>query len=105
MLTRTATTLIYWAEAVTYVPTTLRTVSLGTHRAASPRLALRWLRHRAARIADQLDAQDAALVRHWLTDEHEHACALTRLTDGASYTFISTTTPPAATSSTAPVSP
>jgi hypothetical protein len=59
--------------------------SLGSHSAASPRLALRWLRERTGHVTDQLDAAYAQPGRYWLTDEAEHERALTYLTTGTAY--------------------
>lgn len=60
-------------------------IVLGVHAAASPRLALRWLRERTGGITDQLDAAYAQPGRHWLTDEAEHERALAYLTAGTAY--------------------
>ncbi|GAB3956783.1 hypothetical protein [Streptomyces sparsus] len=76
-----------WAEALAYLPAEHRTIPLGTRRATTPRLALRWLRHRAAHIADQLDPWEAGPVRQWLHDHAEHEHALAILAQGGSYTF------------------
>jgi hypothetical protein len=72
-----------WAGAYPLHQTS--TVLLGSHGAASPRLALRWLRERTVHITDQLDAAYAQPGRHWLTDEAEHERALTYLATGTAY--------------------
>lgn len=58
---------------------------LGSHDAASPRLALRWLRERTGNVTDQLDTAYAQPGRHWLRDETEHERALAYLTTGTAY--------------------
>ncbi|MEU8749780.1 hypothetical protein AB0C88_04790 [Streptomyces chartreusis] len=60
-------------------------ILLGAHGAASPRLALRWLRERTGHVADQLDAAYAQPGRYWLTDEAEHERALTCRATGTAY--------------------
>ncbi|WP_367432614.1 hypothetical protein [Streptomyces celluloflavus] len=77
----------YRCEAVAHAPHEGRSVSLGLRFAATPRLALRWLRSRAAVIADQLDAQAARPVRRWLSDHAAHEYALLTLARGDSYLF------------------
>jgi hypothetical protein len=83
----TATRRGYQCEAVAYTPQEGRAFPLGTHPAATPRLALRWLRRRARDIANQLDAPAARPVRHWISDRAEHERALTILARGETYTF------------------
>jgi hypothetical protein len=77
-------------------------IPLGSRTAASPRLALRWLRERAAAVTDQLDTPFARPGRHWLTDEREHERALASLSAGRAYrltfhdertTYVITATP------------
>ncbi|MFF3911116.1 hypothetical protein ACFYZJ_35395 [Streptomyces sp. NPDC001848] len=63
----------------------MRSIALGSHRAASPRLALRWIRERTSHITDQLDTAYARPGRHWLTDEPEHERALAYLATGTAY--------------------
>jgi hypothetical protein len=77
----------FWIQALAYLPGENRTIPLGISHATTPRLALRWIRHRAAHIADQLDPAEAAPVRHWLNDHQEHEHALAALAHGANYTF------------------
>jgi hypothetical protein len=62
-----------------------RSIALGAHGAASPRLAVRWLRERTRDITDQLDSAYAQPGHHWLTDESEHARTLAYLTAGTAY--------------------
>ncbi|MBV9023548.1 MAG: hypothetical protein JO362_07080 [Streptomycetaceae bacterium] len=64
-----------------------RAFPLGSYPAATPRLALRWLRYRAGDIADQLDALAARPTRHWINDHVEHEQALSLLARGETYTF------------------
>lgn len=61
-------------------------VRLGAKAAATPRLALRWLRARAQDIADQLDPAVAWPLRAWAEDLWEQDRALLRLTQGEEYT-------------------
>ncbi|GGU86542.1 hypothetical protein GCM10010211_60780 [Streptomyces albospinus] len=77
----------YRCEAVAHAPHEGHSVSLGLRSAATPRLALRWLRGRATDITDQLDAPAARPVRHWLSDQAAHEYALLALTRGDSYLF------------------
>ncbi|SER47387.1 hypothetical protein SAMN05421870_1026 [Streptomyces qinglanensis] len=77
----------YHCEAAAYAPATGRSFALGTCSAPTPRLALRWLLHRAGHIADQLDTPAAKPVLHWLGDQAEHEHALSLLTRGETYTF------------------
>ncbi len=72
-----------WAAA--YPLHDVRSIPLGSHATASPRLALRWLRERTSHITDQLDAPYAQPGRHWLTDEPEHERALAYLAAGTAY--------------------
>ncbi len=65
-------------------------LSLGEHRADSPRLALRWLRGRVQDVADQLDPPYARPVWAWLVDVNEHAWALDFLAAGDPYVFRAT---------------
>jgi hypothetical protein len=74
-------------EAVAYTPQNGRCFQLGSHPATTPRLALRWLRHRARHIADQLDPPAAQPVRHWIGDDTEQERALSLLACGENYTF------------------
>ncbi|MDG9701830.1 hypothetical protein [Streptomyces sp. DH37] len=80
MLTRS-----YWCEVIAHTPDDGRTFWLGSHAAGSPRLALRWLRHRARHISDQLDPPAARPVLHWLGDAQAHEHALANLAHGAPY--------------------
>ncbi|WP_369357202.1 hypothetical protein [Streptomyces sp. cg2] len=77
----------YRCEAVAHTPHESRSISLGLRRATTPRLALRWLRRRAADIADQLDASAARPVRHWNSDQAAHEYALLALARGDSFLF------------------
>lgn len=72
-----------WAAAYPLHQTSA--ILLGSHGAASPRLALRWLRERTGHVTDQLDAAYAQPGRYWLTDEAEHERALTYLATGTAY--------------------
>jgi hypothetical protein len=72
-----------WAAA--YPVHEVRSIPLGWQAAASPRLALRWLRERTSHITDQLDAAHAQPGRHWLTDEPEHERAFAYLATGTAY--------------------
>jgi len=81
MLTRA-----YWCEAIAHTPDDGRTLWLGSHPTSSPRLALRWLRHRARHLSDQLDPPAARPVLHWLHDDQEHGHAMTALASGELYT-------------------
>ncbi|MCF6525583.1 hypothetical protein [Streptomyces sp. JJ36] len=76
----------FWCEAAAHPPGG-STFPLGSKSAGSPRLALRWLRSRAADIADQLDPPAARPVRAWLADHTEHERALSHLAHGEPYTF------------------
>ncbi len=67
-----------WAAA--YPLHEMRAIQFGSHGAASPRLALRWLRERARHVTDQLDTAYAQPGHYWLTDEAEHERALAYLT-------------------------
>ncbi len=82
MLTRS-----YWCEAIAHTPDDGRTFWLGSHSTTSPRLALRWLRHRARHISDQLDPPAARPVLHWLDDDQEHEHAMAILAHGALCTY------------------
>ncbi|MEU2080406.1 hypothetical protein ABZ569_00715 [Streptomyces albus] len=62
------------------------THSLGTHRAASPRLALRWVHARTEDIADQLEPPTGWQARAWMRDEAERERALAGLANGRPYT-------------------
>ncbi|WP_205379173.1 MULTISPECIES: hypothetical protein [Streptomyces] len=77
----------YRCEAVAHTPHESCSISLGLRFAATPRLALRWLRRRAIDIADQLDAPVARPVHHWLSDHAAHEYALLTLARGDSYLF------------------
>ncbi|MFI1965837.1 hypothetical protein ACH429_17295 [Streptomyces pathocidini] len=72
-----------WATA--YPLHGLCPILLGASTAATPRLALRWLRDRTGHITDQLDAPYAQPGRHWLWDEADHERALTYLAAGRAY--------------------
>jgi len=80
MLTRS-----YWCEAIAHTPDDGRTFRLGSHPTSSPRLALRWLRHRARHLSDQLDPPAARPLLHWLDDHQEHEHAMAILASGAPY--------------------
>ncbi|WP_369235499.1 hypothetical protein AB5J56_25985 [Streptomyces sp. R21] len=75
----------YRCWAVAYPVHENHSILLGSHNAASPRLALRWLRERTRNVTDQLDTAYAQPGRHWLTDEPEHERALSYLTTGTAY--------------------
>jgi hypothetical protein len=72
-------------QAAAYPLHEVRAIPLGSHDAASPRLALRWLRDRTRHITDQLDTAYAQPGLYWLTDESEHERALAYLTAGTGY--------------------
>ena len=72
-----------WAAAYPLHETS--SIPLGSHGAASPRPAPRWLRERTSNITDQLDAAYAQPGRYWLADETEHERALAYLTTGTAY--------------------
>lgn len=76
----------YRALAVAQLPNG-QSVLLGSLRAKSPRLAMRWLRERAGHVADQVDAPYARPLRSWLIDGLEHQWALDGLARGESYVF------------------
>jgi hypothetical protein len=78
---------VFQCEAVAYTPQAGRCFPLGSYPAATPRLALRWLCHRARDIADQLDPPAAQPVRHWISDHAEHERAMAALVEGQPYTF------------------
>ncbi|WP_425265169.1 hypothetical protein [Streptomyces regalis] len=75
----------YLCRAAAYPLHEASSIPLGSHDAASPRLALRWLRERTSNITDQLDAAYAQPGHYWLTDEAEHEQALAYLTTGTAY--------------------
>jgi hypothetical protein len=75
----------YQCRAAAYPLHEVRSIAVGSHGAANPRLALRWLRERTSHITDQLDAAYAQPGRHWLTDEPEHERALAYLATGTAY--------------------
>jgi hypothetical protein len=75
----------YRCRAVAYPLYETRSIPLGSHEAASPRLALRWLRERTGNVADQLDTAYAQPGRYWLRDETEHERTLAFLTTGTAY--------------------
>ena len=77
----------YWAQATAHALEDGRIIWLGAHPATTPRLALRWLHHRARDIADQLDSAEARPARHWIDDQAEHERALSALTSGQTYAF------------------
>ncbi|MEU5160158.1 hypothetical protein AB0G74_11185 [Streptomyces sp. NPDC020875] len=94
-----------WAAARAHDNT--KPISLGTCTAPSPRLALRWLRHRTAAVTAQLDPRYARVGHDWLTDETEQEQALTLLATGHAYrvtlhddqtTYVIAATPPETTS-------
>ncbi|MBT2871271.1 hypothetical protein [Streptomyces sp. McG7] len=76
---------LYQCRAVAYPLDQVRSIPLGSHDAASPRLALRWLRERTRHITDQLDTAYARPGLHWLTDEAEHERALAYMSRGTGY--------------------
>ncbi|MCP9945348.1 hypothetical protein LUX12_12020 [Streptomyces somaliensis] len=75
----------YRCTAAAYPLHEVRTIPLGSHDAASPRLALRWLQERTRHITDQLDAPHAQPGLYWLTDDTEHERALAYMTAGTGY--------------------
>ncbi|MEU9605085.1 hypothetical protein [Streptomyces sp. NPDC048057] len=78
----------FLCEAVAYCPHANRKFPLGSHAAATPRLALRWLHARAGDIIDQLDPPAAAVAHDWLADRAEHEWALELLAEGEPYDHI-----------------
>lgn len=75
----------YQCQAAAYPMGEVRSIPFGAHIAASPRLALRWLRERTRHVTDQLDTTYAQPGLHWLTDEAEHERALAYLTTATGY--------------------
>ncbi|MFD8350909.1 hypothetical protein ACFV1X_18470 [Streptomyces coelicoflavus] len=75
----------YQCRAAAYPLDQVRSIPLGSHDAASPRLALRWLQERTRHITDQLDAAYARPGLHWLTNEAEHERALAYMARGTGY--------------------
>lgn len=75
----------YWAQATAHTLEDGRIIWLGAHPATTPRLALRWLHHRARDIADQLDSAEARPARHWIDDQAEHERALSHLAQSTAY--------------------
>ncbi|OXS32688.1 hypothetical protein CHR28_25065 [Streptomyces sp. XY006] len=84
-LAAAADSTLYCCWAAAYPAYETRSIPLGAHNTASPRLALRWLREQTRNVTDQLDAAYAQPGRHWLTDEPEHERALAYLTEGTAY--------------------
>ncbi|SFD69869.1 hypothetical protein [Streptomyces aidingensis] len=76
----------FWGEAIACFPQEPRTFWLGSHPAATPRLALRRLLTRAEHISRQLDPPASRPLRHWLTDAQAHEHALAALTAGRMFT-------------------
>ncbi|WP_326611473.1 hypothetical protein OIE62_20425 [Streptomyces scopuliridis] len=74
----------HWCEAAAHTPDS-RTIWLNSHRANSPRLALRWMCARVQDVTDQLDQPYAKPGHHWLTDEAERERARTTLAHGQTY--------------------
>ena len=60
---------------------------LGTYQATTPRLAIRWLRARAAQVIDQLDPPAAEPTYYWLADERYHEHALSALAEGQPFAY------------------
>lgn len=77
----------FHSEALAYLPADHRVIQLGRQRTTTPRLAVRWLRRRAGRIAAHLEPPDAEVALRWLNDRHEEEHALSALVRGVSYTF------------------
>ncbi|MFY0509787.1 hypothetical protein ACOMD4_05185 [Streptomyces anulatus] len=98
-----------WYVAESHGGDAARSVRLGGILAPTRRLALRWLRRQAQRLADALDPDpyapwvpahalypvpvagrcDApAELRSWASSFREHDYALTRLADGLPYEFV-----------------
>ncbi|UED85205.1 hypothetical protein [Streptomyces profundus] len=75
----------FLCEAVAYELPTGRTFWLSTYQATTPRLALRWLHHRARQIGEQLDPPQARHVGTWLADRPERERALDQLAAGGLY--------------------
>ncbi|WP_171114566.1 MULTISPECIES: hypothetical protein [unclassified Streptomyces] len=84
-LTATGPSAPYTCWAVAYPLYEASCINLGSHQAASPRLALRWIRDRTSHVTDQLDTAYAQPGRHWLRDAAEHERALACLTAGTAY--------------------
>ncbi|MET9924229.1 MULTISPECIES: hypothetical protein [unclassified Streptomyces] len=102
-----------WYVAESHAGDAARSVRLGRITAPTRRLALRWLRRQARRIADALDPDpyapwvpaialrpvtgdryDApAELRSWADNVREHDYALLRLADGLPYEFVARDAP------------
>ncbi len=72
----------FWCEAIAYTTDSPSTHWLGSAPSATARVAVRWLRWRAAHISDQLDPPAAYPVRCWLAGQSEHERALAVLENG-----------------------
>ncbi|MEE1929684.1 hypothetical protein V1J52_16070 [Streptomyces sp. TRM 70351] len=92
----------YWCEVLAHSPDTGEGWMLGGHQARTPRLALRWLRGRACRLADVLDpmreygppvpgsphpaephgSDPSRVLRQWADDHHAHEAQLAALAAG-----------------------
>ncbi|MFC1439203.1 hypothetical protein ABUW04_13135 [Streptacidiphilus sp. N1-10] len=77
----------YWCEALAYSLHDSRSFWLGSTSTPTPRLALRWLRHRTQHVLDQLDAAATRPAHEWLRDSAEHEQALFALARGEMYTL------------------
>jgi hypothetical protein len=77
----------YWCEALARTAQDGQSFWLGSYNPPTPRLALRWLRHRTLDILDQLDPPAAWPAHHWLRDDTEHERALSTLAHGETYAF------------------
>ena len=77
----------YWCETTAYSSPDNRTIWLGSARTPTPRLALRWLRHRTEDLLDQLDTATTWPAQEWLRDYPEHDRALSALRRGEMYTL------------------
>jgi len=73
----------YWCECAAF--TDQRPILLGCRQTGTPRLALRWLRGQALRIAEQLDASAALPVQEWYGSAVEHETELRVLIAGDLY--------------------
>ncbi|MFD7611018.1 hypothetical protein [Streptomyces sp. NPDC059828] len=99
----------YWCEVVAYYPDGGMEWFLGGYRATSPRLAVRWLRGQALRLANALDPipgmgplppealQEANpkapnpghILRKWAGDQRAQDWQMAELVDGRSFAVMS----------------
>lgn len=78
----------YWTEAVGFhaqADDLARVISLGSHVASTPRLAMRWLHRRAVQITEQMKPESAWRVVTWLRSADQLESALAVIAAGGSY--------------------